>query len=479
MTRPRVLNIHHLKFAVANLDLSMAWYERVLGARHVPALDHFGAMGDRFAAICFLADWGSVYVELRRARNEARNARDWDPVTLTVEKRADLEVWTAWLTRWGTLHSQVLTGLRGWLLVFEDPDGRRLRLYTKEGHDGTETPSRDEFWMALIAPAQTGQMPSIIAFVLVPAVAFLTYSLLHMLYNITLHPLAKVPGPLPAAATRLYESYYELYLGGQYGDQILALHSRYGPIVRISPSEVHILDPTFFDELFNFNPELDKQIQVNDNLQQTPGFELHRQRRKAFDPYFSRASVLRLEALIASLVDKMCTRVEELKGRDTPFSMSTMYRCLTTDIISDYCFSQPFDLLDDPQGNEKHMDAFLGVFKILFLTRQIPWGSWVMSRLKLLPKWMVPTDQGMAWVQDWQGGISRRLRDIKQGKSQETHSSYPHPTVFEQYIQNGNVPAAEKTDDLLLANAVMFVAAARHSKRRSQASGRVMVVYHR
>ncbi|KAK4901748.1 hypothetical protein LTR27_001520 [Elasticomyces elasticus] len=147
MTRPRVLNIHHLKFAVANLDLSMAWYERVLGARHVPALDHFGAMGDRFAAICFLADWGSVYVELRRARNEARNARDWDPVTLTVEKRADLEVWTAWLTRWGTLHSQVLTGLRGWLLVFEDPDGRRLRLYTKEGHDGTDTPSRDEFWM--------------------------------------------------------------------------------------------------------------------------------------------------------------------------------------------------------------------------------------------------------------------------------------------------------------------------------------------
>ncbi|KAK3668237.1 hypothetical protein LTR22_000922 [Elasticomyces elasticus] len=302
-------------------------------------------------------------------------------------------------------------------------------------------------------------MPSIIAFVLVPAVSSLTYSLLHMLYNITLHPLARFPGPKLAAATRLYESYYELYLGGQYGDQILALHSRYGPIVRISPSEVHILDPTFFDELFNFNPELDKQIQVHDNLQQTPGFELHRQRRKAFDPYFSRASILSSEALIASLVDKMCTRVEELKGRDTPFSMSTMYRCLTTDIISEYCFSQPFDLLDDPQGNEKHMDAFLGVFKILFLIRQIPWGTWVMSRLELLPKWMVPTDQGMAWVQDWQGGISRRLRDIKQGKSQKTHSSHPHPTVFEQYIQNGNVPAAEKTDDLLLANAVMFVAA--------------------
>ncbi|KAK5701695.1 hypothetical protein LTR97_004513 [Elasticomyces elasticus] len=299
---------------------------------------------------------------------------------------------------------------------------------------------------ALIAPAQIDRMPSLIAFVLIPAVSFLTYNLLHVLYNITLHPLAKFPGPKLAAATRLYESYYELYLGGQYGDQILALHSRYGPIVRISPSEVHILDPTFFDELFNFNPELDKQIQVNDNLQQTPGFELS-------------CTVNGERPSIHTSHVPMCTRVEELKGQDTPFSMSTMYRCLTTDIISEYCFSQPFDLLDDPQGNEKHMDAFLGVFKILFLTRQIPCGSWVMSRLELLPNWMVPTDQGMAWVQDWQGGISRRLRDIKQGKPQETHSSHPHPTVFEQYIQNGNVPAAEKTDDLLLADAVMFVAA--------------------
>ncbi|KAK3619466.1 hypothetical protein LTR56_016255 [Elasticomyces elasticus] len=147
MLRPRVLGIHHLKFAVADLDLSMAWYERVLGAQHVPSLDHFCASGNRFAAICFLADWGRVYVELRQARNEAHKARGWDPVTFSVEKRVDLEAWTAWLTRWGTLHSQVLTGVRGWLLIFEDPDGRRLRLYTKQGHGGAETPSRDEFWM--------------------------------------------------------------------------------------------------------------------------------------------------------------------------------------------------------------------------------------------------------------------------------------------------------------------------------------------
>ena len=49
-TRPRVLGVHHLKFAVSNLDVSLAWYERVVGAKRVPNLDHIRKDGSRFAA---------------------------------------------------------------------------------------------------------------------------------------------------------------------------------------------------------------------------------------------------------------------------------------------------------------------------------------------------------------------------------------------------------------------------------------------
>lgn len=47
-------------------------------------------------------------------------------------------------------------------------------------------------------------------------------------YRVCLHPLSRVPGPKLAAATSLYEFYYDGYLGGKYYWKILELHQQYG-----------------------------------------------------------------------------------------------------------------------------------------------------------------------------------------------------------------------------------------------------------
>lgn len=70
------------------------------------------------------------------------------------------------------------------------------------------------------------------------------------IYRMFLDPLSKFPGPKLAAVTKWYEAYYEIVLNGQFSFHIEDLHRKYGPIVRITPFEVHIQDPPFWETLY-------------------------------------------------------------------------------------------------------------------------------------------------------------------------------------------------------------------------------------
>lgn len=80
---------------------------------------------------------------------------------------------------------------------------------------------------------------------------WLLFKLVTALYNISpLHPLSHIPGPRLAAATYFPEFYWDVIKFGRYTSQIKAMHEAYGPIVRISPDEIHCNDPGFSDEIY-------------------------------------------------------------------------------------------------------------------------------------------------------------------------------------------------------------------------------------
>jgi hypothetical protein len=60
--------------------------------------------------------------------------------------------------------------------------------------------------------------------------AYILYSIIVMIYRLTLHPLAKFPGPFLCRISWYYEIYYEAILGGKLLERLPALHENYGEL---------------------------------------------------------------------------------------------------------------------------------------------------------------------------------------------------------------------------------------------------------
>ncbi|MGF6539443.1 VOC family protein [Paraburkholderia youngii] len=146
MSRPTIAGIHHLKFNVSNLDRSLDFYARALGAKRLPEFDHRRRDGELFAYILDIEHLGT-YLELRASPERAAREAGLDPVTFSVQTHRDLLAWHDHLEANGIRHSPVFTGVLGWLLAAEDPDGRHLRFYTLETHPVTSDFSSDPYWL--------------------------------------------------------------------------------------------------------------------------------------------------------------------------------------------------------------------------------------------------------------------------------------------------------------------------------------------
>ncbi|KAJ6093459.1 hypothetical protein N7486_008748 [Penicillium sp. IBT 16267x] len=73
----------------------------------------------------------------------------------------------------------------------------------------------------------------------------LAYGLVMTLYRLHVHPLSKYPGPWLATVTGLYEIYFTAWGVGSFEDEIDRMHQKYGPVVRITPDEVHVQEQLY------------------------------------------------------------------------------------------------------------------------------------------------------------------------------------------------------------------------------------------
>jgi Cytochrome P450 len=148
----------------------------------------------------------------------------------------------------------------------------------------------------------------------------LLYFLYQIIYRLWLSPIANIPGPKLAAATGWYEFYHDIINYGKYIFKVRDLHKKYGPIVRISPYEVHLDDPEFFDTLYaasNANRKdrwiwYTKGLGIPLSTLATVEQVLHRRRRTAMSPFFSKQNIRKLEPRIEERASTLVSRLEGL-----------------------------------------------------------------------------------------------------------------------------------------------------------------------
>ena len=112
------------------------------------------------------------------------------------------------------------------------------------------------------------------------------------------------------------------------------MHDRYGPIVRINPVELHIETPDFYEKLYGGNRRdkwdwIVQQFGIPEATFSTVSADLHRLRRSALNPFFSKASVRKLQPVIQEKVDILLARLKEFGGSGAVMNVGHAFAAYT------------------------------------------------------------------------------------------------------------------------------------------------------
>ncbi|KAK1712990.1 hypothetical protein CaCOL14_012378 [Colletotrichum acutatum] len=245
------------------------------------------------------------------------------------------------------------------------------------------------------------------------ALCFSVYLIIGVLYRIFFHPLRKIPGPWYAAATYWYEFYQDVILNGNYIKKYPDLHAKYGSVVRVSPSRVHISDPDYFKEPYGSGTKYTKDP---DFFQSAGGIkysiimlidpEVHKERKNTVQSLFSTKHVDHLAPVVLDVVQRAMAKAQRAFKNDQPINLQPFYQCITVDTIMPVLFDRQLNFVDSDEDEPPFL-SMLGKFvDKFFLTKHFPMISHIAMSLPLsvartvLPDYVAFREQCATWIKE-------------------------------------------------------------------------------
>ncbi|KAJ5042192.1 uncharacterized protein L3040_004747 [Drepanopeziza brunnea f. sp. 'multigermtubi'] len=231
------------------------------------------------------------------------------------------------------------------------------------------------------------------------AIAYISYSLLTALYNLTLHPLAKYPGSKLYGAF-YFPAYWDIYQGHD-SEIYKQQHEKYGPLVRVRPNRLSFSTAQATKDIYltrhanNYTLAKDPDL-FSEPIEGTPSTlanvdaQNHKRQRRVISHAFSTAALRDQEDIVHRYTDMLISRLHEKvtgpeKGK---VEISLWFNFMAFDIIGDLAFADQSHSLETGE-NSSWMTALyenLSASMFLRVCRAYPLAHFVVqSIMKLSP----------------------------------------------------------------------------------------------
>ncbi|KAL4936872.1 hypothetical protein BDV06DRAFT_216326 [Aspergillus oleicola] len=201
------------------------------------------------------------------------------------------------------------------------------------------------------------------------------------IYRLWLHPLSRIPGPFPARATGLWRTWR--YIKGNWHKDIIALHEQYGKAVRVSPSEISVVDEKIMRQIMSHRSNTPKTTWYDAWAIPggTPALFAVRDRhvhgflRKRVAHIFSVSSLLSMENHIHACIDTFMGKMTKFEAQQRVVDMATWTNALAFDVIGELGYGEAFGHLETESDVHDLRATILQGFKTLSCIGYLP-GQW-------------------------------------------------------------------------------------------------------
>jgi hypothetical protein len=152
--------------------------------------------------------------------------------------------------------------------------------------------------------------------IVITVITLTTLSVLHQIvYYHFFHPLRNFPGPFWASVTRLWIAYHNVM--ADECELEFALHKKYGPVLRISPTLLLVSDATKLPDVYNRQANksdhyITGSFGVTESLFNMREHKVHAHFRKIAAGPYAFSNVKKMEPLVDHRINHWLSRLDEL-----------------------------------------------------------------------------------------------------------------------------------------------------------------------